>query len=91
MGGPGDHWYTDIFVWKRAAFGEPSDTLLREIREYGGDELLTYGTQLHERLWDLWPQWGSVDEDALNELARDLTRIRDDLRRQAVERGWQVE
>lgn len=29
-GGPGDHWSTDIFRWNLPAFGEPSDTLIRE-------------------------------------------------------------
>ena len=31
MGGPADHWYTDIFSWKRQAFGEPIDSLIKDI------------------------------------------------------------
>ena len=23
MGGPTDHWYTDLFTWNRPAFSEP--------------------------------------------------------------------
>jgi hypothetical protein len=40
MGGPTDHWYTDLFTWDRPAFSEPIDSLVREIRRFGGDPLL---------------------------------------------------
>jgi hypothetical protein len=91
MGGPADHWYTDIFSWNRSAFGEPIDSLIRDIRHFGGDALLQDDQPLGRRLWDLWPQWGRVNEQALSRLAADLVPIRDDLRAEAKVRGWEVE
>lgn len=91
MGGPTDHWYTDIFTWNRPAFGEPIDSLIRDIRHFGGDALLQDDQPLGRRLWDLWPQWARVDEQRLSRLAADLARIRDDLRADANARGWEVE
>jgi hypothetical protein len=91
MGGPSDHWYTDIFTWKRPAFGEPIDSLIRDIRRFGGDSRLQDGQPLAQRLWDLWPQWGRVDEHALGQLAADLVPIRDELRADAEAHGWEVE
>ncbi|RYC14200.1 hypothetical protein [Nocardioides zhouii] len=88
MGGPGDHWYTDMFTWERPAFGEPTDSLIREIRHLGGDSLLQDGQPLAHRLWELWPQWGRVDERALSRLAVDLVPIRDELRQDSQARGW---
>jgi hypothetical protein len=91
MGGPTDHWYTDLFIWQRPAFGEPTDSLIRDIRRYGGDHLLRDGQPLAERLWDLWPRWGRVNYRALDQLTRDLQQIRDGLRRDAEANGWEVE
>jgi hypothetical protein len=53
MGGPSDHWYTDIFTWHRPAFGEPIDALIRNIRHFGDDALLQDDQPLGRRLWDL--------------------------------------
>jgi hypothetical protein len=91
MGGPTDHWYTDIFTWNRPAFGEPIDSLIRDIHRFGGDSLLQDDQPLGQRLWDLWPQWGRVDEQALSQLAADLVPIRDDLHADAKAGGWEVE
>ena len=92
MGGPTDHWYTDIFTWDRPAFGEPVDSLIRDIRNFGGDSLLQDDQALVRRLWDAWPQWGRVDERTLSQLAADLTSLRDDLlAADAKARGWEVE
>ncbi len=90
MGGPGDHWYTDIFLWGRPAFGEPTDTTIKEIRRYGGDSLLQDQQGLAERLWRLWPHWTPVDEQALDRLAADLASIRNDLRAEAESNGWDL-
>ena len=90
MGGPTDHWYTDIFTWDRPAFGEPLDWLIRDIHRFGGDPLLQDDQPLGRRLWELWPQWGRVDEQALSQLAADLVPIRDELRAEAQARGWEV-
>jgi hypothetical protein len=91
MGGPDDHWYTDLFTWDRPAFGEPIDSLVRDIRRFGGDSLLRDDQPLGQRLWDLWPQTGRVDEQARNRMAADLLPIRDHLRAEAQARGWEVE
>lgn len=91
MGGPGDHWYTDLFVWDVPAFGEPSDSLLRDIRRFGGDLFLRDGQPLGERLSVLWPRWVRVDDQALRDLASDLVRLRDVLRADAESRGWEIE
>jgi hypothetical protein len=88
MGGPGDHWYTDLFAWERPVFGEPTDSLIRDIRRFGGDRLLQDDQPLGRRLWNLWPPWGHVSERDLRELAADLVPMRDDLRAQAEASGW---
>jgi hypothetical protein len=91
MGGPGDHWYTDIFSWERPAFGEPADSLIKYIWRLGGGAYLQDDHPLARRLSDLWPQWGRVDEVARERLAADLASLRDELRRDAIARGWEVE
>jgi hypothetical protein len=80
-----------MFTWDRPAFGEPNDSLIRDIRRFGGDRLLQDDQPLGRRLWDLWPQWGRVDEQALRQLAADLTTIRDDLRAEAKASGWEID
>ena len=89
-GGPGDHRYTESFA-AGPAFGEPSDSLIRDIRRLGGDRLLRDQQPLAERLWNRWPQWGRADEQALKPLAVDLAQIRDELRREAAAKGREVE
>lgn len=91
MGGPSDHWYTDLFSWNRSVFGEPADRYLREIKRYGGDDLLRDEAPLAQRLWALWPAWGSVDQAELGRLTGDLRGVRDKLRALAEEAGWEVE
>jgi hypothetical protein len=91
MGGPGDHWLTDLKHWDRPAFGEPLDGILRDILQLGGERLLEE-PPWHERLWDTWPNWGrSEDKDAaLARYTAELADLRDDLRRDAVARGWEM-
>lgn len=91
MGGPGDHWYTDIFSWQRPAFGEPVDSLVKDVQRLGGGAYLRDDHPLARRLWDLWPQWGRVDESAVEQLAADLASLRDELRRDAIALGWEVD
>lgn len=88
----GDHWRTDLFNWNLSAFGEPIDSLLREIHQLGGDRLLDE-EPWQSKLWHLWPAWGrSEEKDAeLVLLADGLTAVRDRLRKEAVDRGWEVE
>lgn len=90
-GATGDHWMTDLFVWNRPAFGEPIDSLLRDIKRFGGEDLLDDRAQLGQRLWALWPQWGQVDGIELKQLAADLRPIRDHLEADARARGWDIQ
>ncbi len=46
---------------------------------------------LGKRLWDLWPQWGQVDAEALRRLTQDLIEVRDELKPEAIARGWEVD
>lgn len=91
MGGPGDHWLTDLKFWDRPAFGEPLDGILRDVIRFGGERLLDE-PPWSGRLWDVWPYWGrSENSDAL--LVRytaELADIRDQLRRDALEGGWEL-
>ena len=99
MGGPGDHWHTDIHSWKRAAFGEPVDSLIREISALGGGRLLqdhSFGTRSERRDSQtlesrLSRAWGRADEAELRDLASELSRIRDQLRAEAKASGWEIE
>lgn len=91
MGGPGDHWYTDLFTHGLPAFGEPIDSLIKDIRGYGGDRFLQFDHPLAQRLWSLWPVWYRVEEQALGQLAAELVPIRDELRARAAVHGWEVE
>jgi hypothetical protein len=91
MGGPGDHWITDIVSWDRPAFGEPTDTLIKDVLRLGGHAHLRDDQPLARRLSDLWPRWGRVDEVARERLAADLASLPDELRRDAIARGWEVE
>ena len=91
-GKPGDHPPTDLLHWDSPAFGEPVDSLLREIVKLGGESVLDR-SPWRERLLDLWPRWGRDEaKDAkIAALAEPLTQLRDRLKTEAVERGWEVE
>lgn len=91
MGGPGDHWLTDLKHWDRAAFGEPLDSILRDILRLGGERLLEQ-QPWNERLWDTWPHWGrsEVNDAALARYTTELAELREELCKDAVDRGWEV-
>ena len=90
-GGPGDHWETDLLQWGLPAFGEPIDGLLVEIFNLGGARCLDR-QPLREDLWELWPRWGRSDgkDKRLRELVEPLVNLRDRLRVQGQERGWEI-
>ena len=93
MGGPGDHWYTDLFIGaarEAPVFSDTIDTLLGDIRRFGGDAPLQDGQPLAQRLWAVWPQWHDVDKESLRLLAVDLAPVRDRLRAEAEQRGWDL-
>ncbi|NNM45232.1 hypothetical protein [Knoellia koreensis] len=85
-----DHWRTDIFSWDRPAFGEPVDSLIRDIYDFGGHDLLEDDQPLGLRLSQLWSRRRRGAGDALDELAAVLLPIRDRLRAEAKARGWEV-
>lgn len=94
-GGPGDHWLTDLFIYQVAVFGEPIDSLLRDIRRFGGERLLT-GDPWASRLEGAWPLWRSPTEQGeslleLRRMAPELQRLRDQLYDEAVSAGWELE
>jgi hypothetical protein len=85
-GKPGDHPLTDILHWNHEVFGRDADDLIREIVRLGGSEAL-------ERppldLVTLDPRYNrDVDLPALEGKLREL---RDTLRANARERGWEVD
>ena len=82
---------TQMSLSGRSVFGEPTDSLLRQISSLGGARRLEDDTPLGRRLWELWPRWRRVDRAALAALTRDLEQVRDELRAEAVERGWEVD
>ncbi|WP_378143906.1 hypothetical protein ACFJGV_10700 [Cnuibacter sp. UC19_7] len=88
-GGPGDHWRTDLVNFGAEAFGEPVDSLIRDILRLGGHRLLDDDAPLGRRLWALWPTW-AVGVDVPADLERDLRHTRDGLQREAAERGWEA-
>jgi hypothetical protein len=68
------------------------DSLLREIVKLGGESILDR-SPWRERLWDLWPRWSrdEVKDAEIAALVEPLTQLRDRLRTEAMERGWEIE
>jgi hypothetical protein len=91
-GKPGDHPLTDLLHWNSPVFGEPVDSLLREIVKLGGERILDRPPWVG-RLWDLWPRWSrsGVKDAEIAALVEPLTVLRDQLKAEAKERGWEVE
>jgi hypothetical protein len=75
-GKPGDHPLNDICDHQLLVFSQKADRLIREIHEYLS----------RERMWDLFDWFHPPPQ---HELERWLERKRDDLRREAAERGWE--
>lgn len=90
-GGPGDHWRTDLFQWGLAPFGEPIDGLIRDIERYGGVHLLGEDQDLGRRLRRLWSDRGLFDASRPKDLIKELRQTRDRLRKEAIQRGWDVD
>ena len=79
-GKPGDHPLTDLFIHGLPVFSPAVEALLREIRALAGD-------REWRRLEDSIP-WFPPPPDA--QLQQRLRAVRDRLRREAQERGWEV-
>lgn len=91
MGGPRDHWYTDLFTWDLDVFGEPVDSLIRDIRRYGGDRQLQDGAALARELDLLSRPPPKAGDQTMVDLADRLQVVRDRLRQEAMARGWEVD
>jgi hypothetical protein len=91
--GQADHWLTDIVYWKRPAFGEPQDSMIREIVHFGGRRLLDDGTPLSRTLNRLWvcpPNDEQQRTAELEKVAHVLQSLRDQVRQKAIDNGWEV-
>jgi hypothetical protein len=75
-GKPGDHLINDICDYNLPRFSAKADALIREIHEY----------LPRERMWDLF-DW--FNPPSLSEFERELQIKRDELRREAKQRGWE--
>jgi hypothetical protein len=83
-GKPGDHPYTDIVVHGLRVYSATADALVREIATLADE-----GTrrQLSAMLFQRYNEHERPDVRALE---RELTQLRDRLRRQAAEGGWET-
>ena len=76
-GGPGDHPVTDIVSYPLPVYSPAADALIRDIAQL----VPTY--RLHE-LMDGW------SPPPIDEFTAKLRSLRDELRRNAQARGWEV-
>lgn len=85
-GKPGAHPLTDIVDWNHEVFGREADDLIREIVRLGGRRSLERPPL---NLLALDPRSNpSTDIPALH---ASLRALRDRLRAEALERGWEVD
>jgi hypothetical protein len=75
-GKPGDHSINDICDYNLSRFSAKADALIRDIHQY----------LPRERMWNLF-DW--FNPPPLSEFERELELKRDELRREAKERGWE--
>ena len=75
-GEPGDHPINDICDYNLPRFSAKADALIREIHEH----------LPRECMWDLF-DW--FNPPSLSEFERELQIKRDELRREAKQRGWE--
>jgi hypothetical protein len=85
-GTPGDHPLTDILGWKIDVFGREADDLIRQIVQLGGREHLEREPLM---LVALDPRY--FPHADRRTLVADLTALRDRLRAEAIDRGWEVD
>jgi hypothetical protein len=83
-GKPGDHPWTDVTVHRRRVYSERADSLIREIAELAGDVE-------RQRIADmLLSEYNEFSNPDVKKLEHTLTDVRERLRRDADERGWEV-
>jgi hypothetical protein len=87
-GKPRDHPLTDILVWKLPTFSPSIDALVVEIVGLAGTR---EREELGGLLWDAHrPLLPPLDSD-LEKLEKQLHALRDRLRTQAIEKGWEID
>ena len=87
-GKPGDHPLTDITVWGLPTFSPYIDALVVEISGLAGVRELE---ELRTLLWDAHrPSLPPLDND-LQGLEQQLQALRDRLRAEAIEKGWDID
>jgi hypothetical protein len=84
-GGPGDDPVADILTWNLEVFGKEPDDLIRQIWQLGGRREIE-AESLNLRGAD--PRYFPEADVAL--LTTHLRALRDRLRAEAIERGWEV-
>jgi hypothetical protein len=84
-GKPGDHPYTDIVIHQLSVYSPSADALVREIVALADE-------RTRRELADLlFFRFNEYDRPNVAELERILTDLRDRLRREASERGWELD
>jgi hypothetical protein len=83
-GKPGDHPYTDIMIHGREVYSPRADALVREIAALADE-------RTRRELADcLLTQFNEYDKPDVQKLERLLTQMRDRLKREARERGFET-
>jgi hypothetical protein len=83
-GKPGDHPYTDIVIHRRDVYSPNADALVREIDALGDEKTRR---ELADRLLGEFNEYRNPD---ISVLERVLTEVRDRLKREAGDRGFEV-
>jgi hypothetical protein len=87
---PGEHLLTDLLVWHSSAFGEPVDSLLKEIARLDGWRDLGH-SPCREQLLDLYN--GEANDAEIATLVEPLTQLRDHLKAatgRTGQRAWGI-
>jgi len=79
----GDHPYTDIMIHGRRVYSATADALVREIAALADDRTRR---ELADRLYSEFNEYSNPDVDKLE---RELTEMRDRLKTEARERGFE--
>jgi len=82
-GKSGDHPYTDIVVHGRRVYSPTADALVREIALLADERTRR---ELADTLFERYNEYAQPD---VSQLERELTQLRDRLRREASARGWE--
>ena len=84
-GKPGDHPYTDIVVYGHDVYSPRAAGLVREIARLGDEKTRRELSDL------LWHEYNESQKPDVEKLERVLTEWRDRLRREARERGFEMD